>query len=783
VGGKAYHLSRLLNAKIPVPDGYVLSSEFYNSNIDLFKSELALISSEIKSTYVMVRSSAIGEDSTDHSFAGQLESYISKNNEEDLLKNILKCWDSLKNNRAKVYGNHLGKNLETMAVILQEMIEPDYAGVYFTHSPNDYNLITIEWVAGHAEKLVAGSVTPETRTFPHTVTPVDVPYNLKMLREIADKIITLYKRPQDIEWAAKGQNIYIVQTRPITTIKHFQKWSNTNVNENYPDKLSPFLGSLAKKSYYHYFKNLAIDLQVYPKNLEKSNEIEFALNNVIGFWGQRMYYNMTNIHKILELTPFGFLFKKSFDDFVGYQKLTNIENTIKGKLSSFQFFYKLIKKFFFLENKVCYIESMVDSYFEKCQDAFDLKSISQCYGQFLNIRFYEWVNASFADFYAMITHGVLGKVCHLIDPEKSQGYQNELLQAIPNLISNRPIFEMFDIYRVIVADHQMKTAFQEQPSSTIWALLENNKNSAAFTIINKYLKTWGFRCSGELTFLTDNYSDNPHLFIEMLKSYILSNPTDPAIHFTKKHQDQIELIHSIFLKCFRAKGLWKLILPIIIKPLVSMTCYSISSRERVRLKQAKLYYGVKIVLLKLEKILLKKNFLQQEKDIFFLEYEEITRILSGEEFDFKYYNKLIDIRKIQYNLATDHPDHFSTYLGEFSNQTILEISDPDAGFKGLSACGGEITGVVKILEGIHEIAKLEKGDILVTKQTDPGWICAFPLISGLIVERGGMLSHGAIVAREFGIPAIVGVENITKLLKDGQKIHLNAYHGTITCLD
>src|SRR5690606_21907667 len=177
------------------------------------------------------------------------------------------------------------------------------------------------------------------------------------------------------------------------------------------------------------------------------------------------------------------------------------------------------------------------------------------------------------------------------------------------------------------------------------------------------------------------------------------------------------------------------------------------------------------------------KIINEPPDVFFFEYTDISRILSGEEMDAEYFRDLVKLRKTSYEKAQQKKDNFSSYSGDFKNEIINMDADSTNGLKGLPACGGEITGTIKVLSSMHEIGRLNKGDILVTRQTDPGWICAFPLIGGLIIERGGMLSHGAIVAREFGIPAIVGVENVTALLKDGQKIHLNAYTGTIQCLD
>ena len=102
-------------------------------------------------------------------------------------------------------------------------------------------------------------------------------------------------------------------------------------------------------------------------------------------------------------------------------------------------------------------------------------------------------------------------------------------------------------------------------------------------------------------------------------------------------------------------------------------------------------------------------------------------------------------------------------------------------YAGLPACGGTVTARAVNLESIHDIGQLRRGDVLVTKQTDPGWICAFPLISGLIVERGGMLSHGAIVAREFGIPAVVGLKDITKIINTDDIVSVDGNQGLVEC--
>jgi len=144
---------------------------------------------------------------------------------------------------------------------------------------------------------------------------------------------------------------------------------------------------------------------------------------------------------------------------------------------------------------------------------------------------------------------------------------------------------------------------------------------------------------------------------------------------------------------------------------------------------------------------------------------------------------LIKQRKLAFELESKKlfPEHFVSNFGERPEIVYEEVSFEEGAteFYGLAASGGRIKGRVKVLESVLESEKINKGDILVTKQTDPGWAMVFPLISGLIVERGGALSHGAIVAREFGIPAVIGISNITTILKDEDEVILDGDLGKI----
>ena len=178
--------------------------------------------------------------------------------------------------------------------------------------------------------------------------------------------------------------------------------------------------------------------------------------------------------------------------------------------------------------------------------------------------------------------------------------------------------------------------------------------------------------------------------------------------------------------------------------------------------------------------------IQNQKDILFLDYREIGSLLASSNMFTENYAEIIAIRKDKYMAESENkfPESFETKFGERLVKTVdftLNVST-EKEFKGLAASGGKIRAKVKILESVLESDKIKTGEILVTKQTDPGWAMVFPIICGLIVERGGALSHGAIVAREFGIPAVLGIENITEILKDNDEVILDGDSGRIQIL-
>lgn len=799
-GAKGAHLAKMKRAGFPVPNGFVVSSDAFTAFF-MEQQDRAMLMQEVREALdnigaakYMVRSSAIGEDSDEHSFAGQLDSFISSNRPDEIMGYMQQCWSACNKENVLVYEKHAGKKLKGMGVVVQALIEPDYAGVIFTRSHLKEGHQLIEYVEGHGEKLVSGEVTPKSFHFSLQQSIPEKDY-LPELREgltIAAQIEQFYGSPTDIEWAIKDGMFYVVQARPITTpLKEKEVfWSNTNVNENYPDPISPLLYSIARDAYYNYFKNLSKLFRVAPDEIRR---LEPAYANVIGIWGCKMYYNMSSIHAILSASPFSGLLIKSFDKFVGYTAETNTTKRKFGwgeKLSFAREFISLNRN---LEKNVIAFENIADKYSQQVKAAVVTEELRACFHGFIEIRMHSWYRASLADFFAMIYHGLLGKFCAGYYGAEAAGVQNKLIQAIPGLISSKPILAMYALLVQIRNNKEAYEQFNKRSAHEFWMWLQQQDSAAGILKdMNDYLENWGFRCSGELMLTADNYSEKPESFVALLQRYEKLPDQNPETMIAEKYREAVN-VKKEFRRKIVAKHGWflpKALLQIgILNFLIRQTSNGIASRERVRLKQAHLYFRFKQVLKKVETEWMKKGMVQQKGDLLYLTYPEINEHLSASSMLYKATTSIITQRKEEFERcsALKYPDDFYTSSG--TNTTPENVKQKteairtDGALTGMCACGGYIEGTAKILDTVLEAGKLEKGDILVTRQTDPGWVVVFPLISGLIVERGGMLSHGAIVSREFGIPAIVGVESATTLIKDGDRIILNANTGQITICD
>lgn len=793
-GGKGSGLSKMLSFGIAVPKGfcihklakdkYLTESAFQKSFKDMLLKNL----NDLKSSRVIIRSSAIGEDSQDFSFAGQLDSIVVDNDFEDVLKAIIECWDSINNERVKAYQNRVGYNLAGIGVVVQEFIEAEYSGVLFTESPNNSSEIYLEYVEGAGELLVSGKVTPESMTIQKEsdfAINNNLPFNVMKLLNVSMGLQKKLNKQLDIEWIAKDNDVFFVQVRPITTkAKSKVYWTNTNLNENYPRPISHLLYSIARDSYYHYFKNLAKLLRLKDASISKC---EYYFSNSVGIFGNRIYYNMTSINEILSLSPFKSFFKNAFNTFIGYENSSKNDGRAKELLAKLSVLFNIIKLNINLLKNVEIIEKKVDAYSESVSLSKEYQQYAYNFYEFLNLRFNQWYHSSLADMFAMLYYKLLNIFTSKVLKSKHSGVHNILIQAIPNLISSKPLIHSWEIIEQIKLDDNIKKAFENENSTNILNLINNDEKWTSIKLLfDEYLNKWGFRCSEELMLTSDNYIMNPEKFVELLQSYLKFSKKSPKDLITEKRKESKEAYYNLTYGIIKK---WNVLFPIsavLILMLFSITklCKnSIAYRERVRYKQAQMYNSFSVTIRNIAKIFESKKIIDSIDDIYYLSYKEIGELISSSSMNYNIVKETILLRKEEYLKQCDqqYESNICSNFGENAEANIISNIDYNINteLSGLAASGGKIKGVVKVLNSVMEADKLNKGDILVTKQTDPGWAVVFPLIGGLIVELGGALSHGSIVAREFGIPAVVGVSNITHILKDNDVVVLDGNLGKI----
>jgi rifampicin phosphotransferase len=808
VGGKACGLHRLLQVGVMVPPGVVITTAatggFSSETIpDDVWAAIADAWRGLGADTVIIRSSAVGEDSRNASFAGQLESIADVSNERELREAVLACWRSGSSARVHAYETSRRHELRGVAIIIQRQIRACLSGVLFTQDPAGSDGALLEYCAGAGEKLVSGRVNPGRLV----VDPAGVIHCLATMSDgaLADdtaralaregkRIAETFGAPQDIEWTIdEAGTLWFVQARPITVgarARHAERtilWSNANVNENFPDPISPLLYSVAAPGYYYYFRNLGRAFGLSRRRLEA---IDDPLRHIIGVHGARMYYNLTSIHAVLRAAPFGEALAGAFNQFVGAGEVAPDEGHGPGwrnwrsaqVLELARMGVSIAWQYAFVSRRIAEFEQTVDEYARTTEPSMLSRltraQLLERLRGFTRIRRHRWTNASLADAASMVCYaGLKAYLRRALPGEDQQALHNTLLKALPGLVSSMPAIELWKLSRAIRADREMSALFAcELPDAVLAALRRNPAFRTFGRALDAYLENWGFRCSSELMLTAPSFQEDASPLVGILRSYAEHDGESPETRLERQRAERVNETARVL----RLVG-WRRAL--VLRVLLGWTKAAIQLRERARLKQALLYSRLRRVALAAGDDMCSEGRIERREDVFMLTMEELDALLSGSEMFPDVRAPIETRRRAHAKLAAMRPpDTFTLAEGAYLDASELRdrTSAPNGSvLTGTSACGGRTTARATVLSDVTEAHRLRPGDILVTRQTDPGWGPVFPLVSGLIMERGGMLSHGAIIAREFGIPSLVGVADATRLIPSGALVCLDGDRGSV----
>jgi len=852
-GGKAAGLACLIDAGFPVPDGYAVAAEALASHLDAAglataieawtRTGAAAAAAELRRGIAAtplpaaiaqaiadisarqlgdkpcaVRSSAVGEDSAAHSFAGQLDSKLPVAPRLEEIGDALRAvWASLWGERSVDYQQRRGTRLARVGVVVQRLVDARLAGVLFTRAPGavGQQMMLVEFCAGLGERLVSGEATPghalidrvdgtvcelaaeaETGAVPTIAT-------LAELAGAAQRIEAFWGRPMDIEWAIDGVGkLWFLQARPITAgapAGPRMVWSNANIAENFPEPVSPFLYSVVRAGYAAYFRNLGLGFGIDRNRIAAMDD---ALERLVGIHGGRLYYNLSNIHSVIALAPGGRWLARAFNEFVGAREFPppRLPAILPGPLARclelMRIPLRVVWQYGLVRQRVAAFVADVDAYCARTRPAelaaMEPMELAQALRGFLDIRLRRWNGAALGDTAAMVCYALLQRQLRGLTT-LPENVHHHLLVGLPDLASHEPVERLWELSRRILADPAAKQLFMGYAPAEVARRMQMAPEFAALRAdFGAFVERWGFRSSGELMLTQPSPEEDPGPTIALLASYLSLDGPSPAERLAVQIAERIAATERV-ARALTPAAWWRA-LPWSragrFRWLLAATQAAIRLRERARFSQARLYVRLRHVALAIGRKLVASGRLPAADDIFLFSWQEAEALLTGyAQFPYDLAGEVQRRRQAAQQLAAmQPPDSFDLAEGEYLPTTATASAGvavmPSGGdqLMGTGACGGQLTAVARVLANANEGRHLERGEIVVTRQTDPGWASVFFLAGGLVVERGGMLSHGAIIAREFGIPAVVGVAAATERITSGESLAIDGDRGVVRIL-
>lgn len=844
-GGKAAGLAVLVRAGMPVPPAGVIDTSAFEDHLvrcgvaeglrgallgEPTPERLAAIRAAIRNeplaqalrdalgrlaermapqARLAVRSSAIGEDGRETSFAGQFDSVLSVDSLDALEAAVREVWASAFGDRVLHYSRHREAAPAGMAVLIQEQVDALASGVLFTRDPADAACddLLMEYCEGLGEALVSGAITPGRARISRDGARVAVEQTLEggqfdpgqhaavgVLARHAAALERSLGAPQDIEWSIdRAGRPWLLQCRPVTAMRRAARhevWSNANIAENFPGPVTTLLASFVARGYAAYFRGLGQAFGIGPRRM---NAMSRALDNLVGVQAGRLYYNLSNIHAVLHLAPGGPWLTRCFNAFTGAEdtpELERVEATRAERLvEAARIAAKVPWQYLRVKQRVARFERTVDAYAQQTHPERLVHATPEALAAylrgFLDVRLRRWTDAALADTAAMVCYGTLKALLERWLPGRDHDQlHNDLLQGLPGLASAAPVEHLWDLAQEARRDPQVRAILDAEPAPAVRAALERARCTHFLRLLDGYLDRWGFRYSGELMLTRPTPAEDPTTVICLLQTYLCAEGRGPR-------EISVERAVARLAATARVEAL---LTPLALlrrlpsraaafRLVLAATHGAIQLRERARMKQALLYTRLRHVALALGDRLVADGRLTHRDDVFFLAIDEAIDLASGKRTGSP--AKIVTERRAAYEAAASlaPPDRLvlapgATWSDDAAATAVPLAADGDR-LRGVGACGGSVAGEAAVVLDVTEAGRLATGAILVTRQTDPGWAALFFLVKGLVVERGGMLSHGAIIAREYGIPAVVGVRDATRLIHNGDRLRVNGDAGIV----
>lgn len=757
-----------------------------------------------------VRSSATAEDLPHASFAGQQESYLNIIGKEAILQHISQCWASLFTERAVIYRfqNGFDHRKVSLSVIIQRMVFPQVSGILFTADPVTSNrkVLSIDAGFGLGEALVSGIVSAdcykvkeekivdkmiatkkrridarkEGGTQIQPIAPAQqkaqtlTDEQILHLARIGKQIEAYFGCPQDIEWCLVDDTFYIVQSRPITTLypipetndQAYHVYVSVGHQQMMTDPMKPLGLSIflfmAMIPMHQAGGRLFVDVT----QMLASPDSRKRLLDTLGESDPLIKDALVTIlerEDVNQLLSSSEINQRSGQDQQGFSfvdnqtQMKNDPAMVTDLIKRGQTMIEQLKQNIQTKSGLECFDFIQDN----IQKLMKFLSDPQSMGVILSaIEASAWINKKMKEW--------LGE----------RNVADTLTQSVPNNITSEMGLALLDVADVIrpypevihYLEHVKNDHFLDE-------LVQLEGGREARDAIQAFLDKYGMRCSGEIDITRTRWIEKPTTLIPMILSNIKNfEPGASKRKFEQGRQEALKKEQALLERLKQLPdGEQKAEMT---KQKISLMRHYIGYREYPKYVMVNHYYIYKQALMKEAKRLVKANVIRKQEDVYYLTFEEFREVVRTKKLDYGIIKKRREEYK-QYEKLT--PPRVMTSDGEIVVGKYKRKNLPTDAIIGLPVSTGVIEGRARVILKMED-ADLEEGDILVTTFTDPSWTPLFVTIKGLVTEVGGLMTHGAVIAREYGLPAVVGVENATKLIKDGQRIRVNGTDGYIEIL-
>ena len=788
----------------------------------------------VDGTYA-VRSSALDEDSAKLSFAGQLESAVGVAR-RDVAEKIVEIWASGFSERLSRYRSEAGLDggAGAPAVIVQRMIDGEASGVAFSADPVSGRraVAVVAAVPGLCGALVSGETPADTwhvdragkivervaeakrvmhrfdpaapdgvRRVPiepeRAAVPTLADAQVREVARLARQVEARFGRPQDIEWTLRGGVLHLLQARPITTLADQPDpdgrralWDNANIIESYSGVTTPLTFSFARHAYEHVYREFCRLARVPRRTIEAHADMFCSM---LGLVRGRVYYNLYNWYRLVSVLPGYRLNRRFMEQMMGVRQ--SLPDDIVEPQSPADAGAKWLdalragRSFLALAVAILTLPRRMEDFYQRLRDTLgsgrpDLSTqrsdeLVSYYRSIESRLLTHWDAPIVNDFATMVFHGMLRRLATAWVGDEQATLPNDLLCAERGMVSEEPAVRVRAMGKLAMADDALLQALAGGSLQAMRVAIRRHPDLERE--VQAYLDRFGDRCMEELKLESSTLHEDPTPLLHAIGQAAHKLARDDARDHEPAEPKVRELAEARVRQALRGKPLRRVAFAWVLRH----ARQSVRWRENLRFERTRVFGRARQILLELGNRLTALDCVDSPRDVFYLELDEVLGFVEGRvtTVDLK---GLVTLRKSEYARWRELPapaDRFETrgiiYRGHTFRVEQEAAAPRGDSLKGLGCCAGVVRGPVRMVRE-PRIAGIQPGEIIVAERTDPGWVMVFPSASGLLVERGSLLSHSAIVARELGLPTIVSLPGVMAWLNDGDWVEMDGASGVVS---